>query len=437
MLKVVQKSFLTSNNMKNGNKSSKRAFQSSNTNLPPTVAEDKRRAESIPLDFNSQNDEPYNSPFTLEELQLSIHQTRPASVGPDGVHIFMLQNASESAIQLLLSIFNEIWSTNTFPDSWRIAEVIPILKQGKNPLLITNYRPISLTSVLCKVFERIVNNRLTWFLESNNLITKHQCGFRAGRSTTDQLLFLKESIQAAFLQKYHVLAVFLDLNKAFDVIWRCLILSTLHKWEIRGHLAKFIQNFLSSRQFYVRIGPTHSLLHLLLNGVSQGSVLSPTLFNIAINVLTEQIQAPIRFSIFADDLVMFIVCSDVILGNEILQNAVDVLHSWATKNGFVFSPTKTTAVHFCRNRRCTHEINIHIENSNITSSDSVKYLGMIFDNKLCWKPHIDNLKKNCMKKLNIIKKLANTTYGSDLSPENLQYIDKIQIELWLSNLQFC
>ena len=124
----------------------------------------------------------------------------------------MLQNAPLEAIKILLNIFNSIWTSQTFPNEWKIAEVIPIRKPNKNPLQLNNYRPISLTSVLCKLLERVINARLQWILETRHLLSDCQCGFRAGRSTTDQMLFLQNSIQEAFTKKFHVLAIFFDFN---------------------------------------------------------------------------------------------------------------------------------------------------------------------------------------------------------------------------------
>ena len=117
-----------------------------------------------------------------------------------------------------LHIFNGIWTTGVFPESWRLATIIPIPKPGKDHAEPTNYRPIALTSCLCKTLERMINKRLVWYLESNNLITKLQSGFRAERSTNDNLVRLETFIRDAFIKREHAVAVFFDLEKAYDTV---------------------------------------------------------------------------------------------------------------------------------------------------------------------------------------------------------------------------
>ena len=113
----------------------------------------------------------------------------------------------------------------------------------------TNYRPIALTSCLCKTVERMINDRLVWFLESNQLITKYQAGFRKNNCTNDHLIRLESFIRDAFVKKEHVVAVFFDLEKAYDTTWKYGIMKDLHKLGLKGRLPLFIQNFLSDRTY--------------------------------------------------------------------------------------------------------------------------------------------------------------------------------------------
>ena len=103
----------------------------------------------------------------------------------------MLKHLPDTSLETLLNIFNYIWTTGKFPDGWQYATILPILKPGKDPAEPNNYRPIALTSCLCKTLERMINKRLTWFLESNNHISRFQSGFRSDRSTTDNLVRLE------------------------------------------------------------------------------------------------------------------------------------------------------------------------------------------------------------------------------------------------------
>lgn len=388
---------------------------SSPDNLPSHFFQTPHTSYNSIFDFNSENTEHYNQPITLHELKKSIKDTKPAAVGPDGFHIHMLQHAPPHILNTLLDIFNEIWFSGSFPATWRDATIIPILKMNKNPSLLDSYRPISLTSVLCKVLERIVKNRLQWELERRKLLSPVQSGFRCSRSTLDRIVLLQNSIIEAFTKKQHFLAIFFDFNKAFDSIWRHKIMDTLHKWNFRGRLVVFVLNFLTSRKFNVKLGPTLSTTRDFINGVPQGSVLSPILFNVAINDVVDNVSFPIKPALFADDLTISLPCSDIGLGEEVLQEAINKLYQWSLSNGLQFSTTKTAAVHFCRRNHCQHKINVHINGTPVPTFDKIRYLGVVFDDKLTWKPHIDSLKRSCTCRLNLLKKLAHTSYGADRS----------------------
>ena len=139
----------------------------------------KKEQEKIKLNFKSSNNEEYNTPFNLDELNDAISKAHDTATGPDEVHYQMLKHLPPSSLQALLEIFNDMWETGKFPESWELATVIPVPKPGKDHTEPNNYRPIALTSCLCKTLERMINVRLVWYLESNNLISPVQSGFRS------------------------------------------------------------------------------------------------------------------------------------------------------------------------------------------------------------------------------------------------------------------
>ena len=247
----------------------------------------KKEQEKTKLNFKSSNNEEYNTPFNLDELKDAISKAHDTATGPDEVHYQMLKHLPPKSLHALLDIFNDMWETGKFPESWELATIIPIPKPGKDHAEPNSYRPIALTSCLCKTLERMINVRLVWYLESNNLISPVQSGFRSERSTNDNLVRLETFIRDAFVAKEHVVAVFFDLEKAYDTTWRHGIMRDLHDLGIRGRLATFIENFLADRWIQVRDGSTLSEKFDQAQGVPQGSILSTRLFTIKINSIMD------------------------------------------------------------------------------------------------------------------------------------------------------
>ena len=157
--------------------------------------------EKQKLKFTSDNTESYNSKFSLTELTDALSKAHDSSPGPDDIHYQLLKHLPSSSLSILLEIFNSMWATGNIPKSWKEATDIPIPKPDKDHTDPSNYRPIALTSCVCKTMERMINDRLTWFLESNNIITNFQSGFRHQRSTNDHLVRLETFIREPSLQK--------------------------------------------------------------------------------------------------------------------------------------------------------------------------------------------------------------------------------------------
>jgi len=169
----------------------------------------KQNAEKYSISFISYNTETYNNPFSMDELVNAISKSHDTAVGPDSIHYQMLKNLPDSAMDTLLVAVNFVWTTGNFPHEWHLATVIPIAKSGKDSTDPTSYRPIALTSCLCKVMERMINTRLVWYLEKLKLITPVQSGFRKQCSTTDQLVRLETFVREAFVNKQTLLQYFL------------------------------------------------------------------------------------------------------------------------------------------------------------------------------------------------------------------------------------
>ena len=188
--------------------------------------------------------------------------------------------------EVLLALFNKTWTAGHIPKTWKLATINPILKKGKKADKPQNYRPISLTSCVGKLGEKIVNNRLYWWLETNNLISAHQAGFRAKSRTEDQLFRLTQKILDGFQRGEHSAAVFIDLQQAYDRVWRKGLFMKMQNLGIQGKLYSWIKSFLTDRLIQTRINDTLSSKAVLEEGLPQGCSLSCTLFLIFINDLS-------------------------------------------------------------------------------------------------------------------------------------------------------
>ena len=373
----------------------------------------KSAKESKPHDFSSDDSESYNLPFTFSELKSALQKCNDSAAGLDSIHYQLLTHLPDKTLHVLLAVFNHVWTTGLFPSSWREAEIVPIPKPGKDLSNPNNYRPIALTSCICKTMERLVNARIVWYLESNNLISDIQCGFRQGRSTVDHLVRFETFIREAFVKKQHVLAIFFDLEKAYDTTWKEGIIDDIYNMGIRGRLPKFIQGFLSDRTFKVRVGSTHSDTFEQEMGVPQGSILSPVLFSIKINDIVKAVTAGTDASLFVDDFALCVRGSTLHRVERHLQLCVNNVQSWVTDNGFKFSPCKTVCVHFTQKRGTFPDPNINIGSSPITVAKEAKFLGVIFDSKLSFLSHIKYLRTSCQKALDVLRVVGHTDWGSD------------------------
>ena len=308
-----------------------------------------------------------------------------------------------------MKIANKLWQSAFIPHQWREAVVIPIPKPEKNQSNLSNYRPISLTSYLGKSMERMINRMLWSYLEINNVISNIQCGSRMERSTTDHLVRLKNFIRKAFARNEHCVSVFYDLKKACDTTWRYGILRDLYDIELRGNLSKYISAFLRDRRLRVRFGQNLSDSKGLDNGVPQGSILSVTLFLIKINQIASHITSD--HNIYVDDLQIACRHTDLTVIQEKLQSCLDRVTAWTTYEGFRFSTTKTKMVHFTQHPGAYVSPTLKLYGEELPYEDNFQFLGMVWDRRLTWIPHINKLKADCIKRLGVMRAVASHEWG--------------------------
>ncbi|GBN78437.1 putative RNA-directed DNA polymerase from transposon X-element [Araneus ventricosus] len=343
-------------------------------------------------------------------MHTALSVIKHTSPGPDEVTYSMLEHLSAHSLLNILYMFNRIWKEHVSPDCWKRAFIIPIPKPVKDPQDPLNYGPIVLTSCMCKLFERIINVRLVHILEKNECIYPFQSGFRKSRSTIDNLMPLETNIRVAFLKRNHLVSIFFDIYKAYDNTWRYGIMKNLYELGIRGNLPIFVQNFLKPRFFRVRMRNTYSNI-FCQEGVPQSCVLSVTLFVLAINPILSVIPQTVQ-KIYVD---LHISCyaRNMQLIERRLQTAINNIE-WSNKSGFTISAHKTIDIHFCK-RPLHLDPEFVLSGVPIRFQDDYKFLGIVFDKRLTFPPNISSLRKRCLRSLNILITLSNTSWGADRS----------------------
>ena len=215
------------------------------------------------------------SPFSLTELSTAISNFSSSTAsGPDQIAYPLLKHLPEPAQLLLLSLFNRSWHSHTFPSCWKPTTIIPIHKPGKPTSSPSFFRPISLTSCISKLFERLILSRLTFHLESNHLLSTCQAGFRPGRSPLDQIL--SQSIWDGFQKKKtpdRTILASVDFPKAFDSVWHSALFHKLLSLKVPPCFVLWVRSFLSDRRAKVQVGGSHSRSFCMRHGVPRAQYL--------------------------------------------------------------------------------------------------------------------------------------------------------------------
>ena len=289
------------------------------------------------------------SPFTQEELRAALAcLSTGKSPGIDGVANELLLHLPKAAEEVLLLLFNKSWESGVVPAAWRKAEIVAIPKKGKPPDAPESYRPISLLCSASKLLERLVQARLSYWLESRHLLTPNQAGFRRGHSTTDQIARVTQSIFDSFEQPKPGRAVLalLDFQRAYDRVWRAALLAKLARLQVPAHVIAWIKGFLSDRRARVRWGAVSSNWKVFQEGLPQGSVLAPLLWLVYMNDIDQDIPADVQASLYADDVAILSTGRSLRGCAETLQPALDVIDTWTRKWKVLPSVNKCSATYF-------------------------------------------------------------------------------------------
>ncbi|KNH04906.1 Tcoingi protein [Perkinsela sp. CCAP 1560/4] len=343
--------------------------------------------------------------ITEQELHDALRFTKcHRACGPDDVYNEALLQLPKLARTALLRTFNRSLSRGIVPRAWKSGTIVPFLKPGKPAGRVDSYRPVTLTSAIAKLMERILHGRL-----KHHATSVHQAGFRAGMSTTDVLLWLRTQVQPTSASKTsQTSAVFVDFSRAFDSVDHHLLLKRLQKYNVDPYLVRWILSFLTGRKVRVRLGSRHySRTETFTCGVPQGTVLGPLLFNIFMEGLSEELNlSQAKHYFYADDLT--IVAHG--RGREsVLNESLDMLSHWSRTHFMDVNVSKTKACHF-RSRRSAPVL--RYRGTELESDDTPKLLGVTFNKHRGFGYHTKSMKAKTLRTLVRLSAVANTLLGA-------------------------
>ena len=304
------------------------------------------------------------------------------SPGPDQLHPRILREVADQISTPLTMIFQWSISQGVVPQQWKLADVVPIFKKGSRSSP-ENYRPISLTSVVCKLLERIVGKHMLEHAKTNKIIPEQQHGFLAGRSTSTNLLEAMSTWIELLDHNIPLDILYLDYAKAFDTVPHKRLVKKLESIGVKGGLLKWLENFLTGRKQRVIVNSTVSGWFDVLSGVPQGSVLGPLLFLLFISELPSLVNSFV--SLFADDTKMYGKCT-----NSVLQQDLDNIVSWTQKMQLNFNASKCKVMHLGKENPCLQYTMLNKNNvlCNLESTKLEKDLGVHIDQELSFSEHI-------------------------------------------------
>ena len=361
----------------------------------------------------------------IEKLLKGLNPHKAA--GPDKFKPIVLQTLYKELAPILQLIYQRSLDSGKLPSIWKEANVSPIFKKGdkSDP---ANYRPISLTCVLCKVLEHVVASSISRHFTEQNILFDLQHGFREKRSCETQLIMLVDELAKNMQAKKQTDLILLDFSKAFDKVAHEKLLLKLHFYGIRGNTLNWIKDFLDNRSQSVLLNGSNSDSIPVSSGVPQGSVLGPILFLAYINDLPDQVKSRVR--LFADDTAMYLAL-DKPGDSEILQKDLESLEKWEKLWDMSFNPSKCQVIHVTRSKSPSQAI-YYLHGCALESVSSAKYLGVTVSEDLSWSDHINNITKKANQTLGFIKRnirvhnrdLKSTAYKTLVRPQ-LEYASTV------------
>lgn len=386
------------------------------------------RYDNIPFIYNNSNTM-FLSPVDTEMVErVILHKIKGSyASGYDDFPAFLLKRIARCIAPPLVHIINSSFQNGVFPTNLKVNTVVPVFKRGSAGD-VSNYRPISLSSVFSKIFEYCFLEQLISFVNKYEILHNNQHGFRKGYSTTTALTEYYQKITDAIERGESPSGIFCDLSRAFDCVHHEKLLSKLSRYGIRGVPNKWVNSYLSGRSQTVKlkhvgldksIRSFNSRIAYVDIGVPQGSVLGPILFILYMNDLCPSIGA--HTTMYADDTSLLVSDCDSTIYQDKIDAAVREMSLWFNNNSLYLNAEKTKHILFhTRQRLLLPEIEVMIGNAALCKQSSASFLGVIFDEGLTFLDHCMTLVKRvnirCYQIRNLrtvlnISSLLNCYYG--------------------------
>lgn len=349
----------------------------------------KENLNNIP--FTSSSTPPSISDLTINNngiLKLLCSLNISKASGPDLLPARVLKETAREISPILTFIFSKSYSTGSCPHDWKDANICPVYKKGPKHTP-SNYRPVSLTSICCKIFEHILHSHISTHLQTHNILLPNQHGFRRNHSCETQLILTINDLTHT-LNKLRGITIdmgILDFSKAFDTVPHERLLSKCHRIGVRGKTLMWLRSFLVGRRQRVLVNGSSSTWQEVISGVPQGTVLGPLLFLIYINDISHNLTPGTVTRLFADDCVIYRPIRSPV-DRQILQSDIDTLQRWAETWQMCFNPKKCNIMHISTRRTC-HPHPYFMAGIELESVKEHRYLGVTLTSSLSWNAHVD------------------------------------------------
>jgi hypothetical protein len=363
-----------------------------------------------------------------EEIESNLNPKK--APGFDLITGQILKRLPRKGIVMLTYLFNAAFRLKHVPASWKVAEVIMILKPGKTPHEVKSYRPISLLPVISKVFEKLLLKRIRPLIQNAKLIPDHQFGFRQRHSTIDQVHRITDVIEKALEGKQICSALFLDVAQAFDKVWHEGLIYKLNKMLPRQYV-EILASYISNRLFRVKQEEAYSDLKDIQAGVPQGSVLGPVLYVLFTSDIPNFEEA--KLATFADDTALLTTGQDEVSSTRLLQKASNTIYEWTKTWKIKLNEAKSAHINFI-NKRLIDLPSLVINGTIVPYENKAKYLGMTLDAKLRWKEHVKKKKEELNIKFRQYRWLIGKHSSLSLYGKTLIY-NQIIKPTWLYGIQ--